>query len=308
MKQAGVSLPISSAESSSTWCSQVQVPAILQESKLQVQVEETIRNLTEKRYLHAEQRLGLMVFDLHSSEILAAYNHDLHFQSASMFKVFIALAAFDILHKDKGSLDPDSKEFGLIRTMLVESDNNAANTLMSRFGGPSSIDRYLKSNFPDIAEVKIEELIPDNGASYKNVATIQSYGNLLRHLSHARFEFSSEFLDMISTNQRSRLRGTRTAYVVPDNVSLWHKTGSTSRCCGEAGIVSPSGQIKAEGSYIISAVIEQTKPAFHFQGWIDSVAPIIGSMSALAYEFQRSRYSLEKGFGDLSKFPWIGAS
>lgn len=280
-------------------------PKIEHNSLLKTRMDFALQKLEERSLIGKDQRIGFFILDLATSEVLASHNHDRLFQSGSMSKMFIALAAFNTWSPEKGSLNPESPDFELIRKMLVKSDNNAANSLILKLGGARKLTQYLKANFADFAEVDFKELIPNNGASYGNLATPRSYCELLRRLAQKSFRFSDDFLSLLNINRRTRLSGNRTNYVVPEEVSIWHKTGSTSRCCGEVGLVSPSGQINSPGSYILSVIIDRNTPAFHYDGWISAVAPAIGAIAGIAYEFQRDKFGFEKGFRELSDHPCL---
>lgn len=65
----------------------------------------------------------------------AAWNAAARFPAASTLKVAIAL---EVLRRERGRPAPGSSLDGLLRSMLVHSDNGAANALLVRLGGSTS--------------------------------------------------------------------------------------------------------------------------------------------------------------------------
>jgi hypothetical protein len=70
----------------------------------------------------------------------AAWNARARFPAASTLKVAIAVEA---LRAHTGKPEPDSYLDSLLRRMLVESDNGAANAVEATFGGGSRVDELL---------------------------------------------------------------------------------------------------------------------------------------------------------------------
>jgi Beta-lactamase enzyme family len=83
---------------------------------------------------------GVFVEDLVSGRG-AAWNARARFPAASTLKVAIAIAA---LRAHWGKPEPGSYLDTLLRRMLIESDNDAANQVESTFGGGSRVDELLR--------------------------------------------------------------------------------------------------------------------------------------------------------------------
>ena len=84
---------------------------------------------------------GVYVQDL-ASGYGAAWNARARFPAASTLKLAIAVA---VLRSEPGKPGPRSEAESLLRTMLVQSDNEAANRLLARVGGSWRVDETMRA-------------------------------------------------------------------------------------------------------------------------------------------------------------------
>ncbi|MDE7412121.1 MAG: class A beta-lactamase [Paramuribaculum sp.] len=257
-----------------------------EEQKLQSDIDSLLLPYKERA------RVGVAV--LCGDSVFAGYALDDMFPLSSVFKFPLAMAVLDSMRFAGDSLDkkivvskdeilentwspmrdsmPDSdieiSLDGLLRYALVQSDNNAADALLSRFGGCGQVMKYLHDIGVDSTEIRImyneQQMHEDNLLAYENCAT---------PLASARLAVMLLTKDILDEDARSWLLARmsecqtgqkRLPKYLEDKVKLMgHKTGtgfvdSKGRVTGTndvAFMVTSSGQVWGIAVYVTDATM-----------------------------------------------------
>jgi beta-lactamase class A len=84
----------------------------------------------------------------------------------------------------------------------------------------------------------------------------------------------------------------RGARALPKGTRTYNKTGSTSRLCGDMGIVLVRDGAGLEYPYTVIGVIEKSTRAKNYTQWIRSRGKVIGEVSGLVYAGIAKRHGI----------------
>lgn len=258
-------------------------------SKLEAAVEQHIKTLRRQGKIAADERTAWSVFDFTSGEKLVTINEDRPLQAASLIKPFIATAFFEKVESGQLKYGPQSRR--LMERMIQRSDNHATNQLTRRVGGPRTVENVLKRTHPGVfRQTHIVEYIPANGRTYKNQASVHDYSRFLFALWQDKLPHSDELKRLMALPGPDRI--IREASTLPRSTRIYNKTGSTSRLCGDMGIVLVKDAAGREFPYTIIGVIEKRERAKNYTSWIRSRARVIGEVSDLVYAGIAARHGI----------------
>ena len=224
--------------------------------------------------------VGVSVLHLETGRAAANRGRET-FQMASVFKLPVAIAVLDAVEKGTLRLDQeveiresDRREIGplwdewkpglrvtvarMVDVMLVDSDNTAADRLVSLLGEPAAVERTLAAK--GVAGVRIslderglgEAMKKDLSAlehGRQNGATPDAMAGLLARL------FRGELLSRPSTDRildamrRCATSGRRLRAGLPAGTEVFDKTGTLRTCANDVGIVT-----LPDGSHVVLAV------------------------------------------------------
>lgn len=257
---------------------------------LEARIESYIKRLRKHGRISANVRTAWSVYDLSSDEKLVTINENRPMQGASMVKPFFALAFFHMANE--GKLHYGSKSRRMMKAMIQRSDNNAANWVLRRIGGPGRVQRLLKRYYGGIfRQTKIVEYIPSGGQTYRNRASAHDYSRFLYAIWHNNLPGSGKIKRLMGLPNRNRLyMGARK---VPYGTKVYTKSGSTNQLCGEMGILVAKDADGKRYAYTLIALIEKDGPAENFTTWIRSKGGIIREVSNIVYGEMRRRYNLK---------------
>ncbi|MBI4453661.1 serine hydrolase [Candidatus Woesearchaeota archaeon] len=259
---------------------------------LEASVEKYISSLRKRRFLQPDEKTSFVIYDLKANETLVSINEDVPMQAASMVKPLAALAFFHRV--EKGEL-----KYGLIskanmEAMIQRSRNSATNWVMQQVGGPEEVQRILHENYEDIfKQTSVVEYIPAGGRTYLNKASAHDYSRFMFALWHGKLPYSSEMKRLMALPNRDRIY--TGASHVPEGTIVYDKTGSTSQCCGDFGILVTRKQnpiLPGRFPYIIVGIIEKPSGADSYKSWIKSRGDIIREVSNMAHDEMSKRYNL----------------
>ena len=243
--------------------------------------------------------VGVAVRHLESGRT-ASHRGSETFQMASVFKVPVAIAVLDAVEKGKLRLDQeveiredDRREIGplwdewkpglrvsvarMVDVMLVDSDNTAADKLISLLGVPHDVEKVLLAKGVSGVRISLDErglgeatktdlATLERGA--QNGATPDAMAALLVRL------FRGELLSKASTDRilgsmrRCATGGRRLRAGLPKGTEVFDKTGTLRACANDAGIVA-----LPDGSHVVLAVfVRGGKDAAGREAAIASVA------------------------------------
>lgn len=230
-----------------------------------------------------------LVYDLKNDRLLASIHEDKRRQCASMVKPLVALAFFHEAAQGRMIYGPRSNE--KFTAMIQHSDNNATNWAFQQLGGPGRVQRILTRNYPRIFQnIEIVEDIAAGGRTYQNRASAGDYCRFLQALWHDELPHSGELKRLMNLPGRDRLY--YGAPSIPVGTEVYNKTGSTSRLCGDMGILVARDRRGGRFPYIMVGIIEKGRRADNYSSWIYSRSKIIRAVSNLTYDALKEPFHL----------------
>jgi beta-lactamase class A len=255
-------------------------PAPSVESRqLEKMLEEHVKELRRRGRLSPDERTAWSVYDFTTGKTLVEINADLELQSASLVKPFLALAFMSQVEKGKLAYNDESRR--QMTRMIQISDNKSADWMMRRLGGPAAVERLLRGEFGSVLPgVEIKEYIPKNGRTFRNRASARDYSRFLLALWRDELPGSKEIKRLMALPKRDRLR---TGVPLPSDVEVYDKTGTTSRLCGDIGVLTAKGPDGRQYSYTLVGIIEKQSPARNYMSWMRSRGDVIRHVSYMVY-------------------------
>ena len=230
-----------------------------------------------------------LVYDLHSDQMLASIHEEKARQCASMVKPFVALAFFHEAARGRFIYGPKSN--AKFTAMIQHSSNSATNWAFEKLGGHTATDRLLKRHYGHIFKnTSIVEKIGAGGRTYRNRASAGDYCRFLRALWKDDLPYSAELKRLMNLPGRDRLY--YGAPHIPVGTEIYNKTGSTSRLCGDMGIIVARDRRGRSFPYIMIGIIEKSSRASNYSSWIYARGKIIRGVSDLVYVNLKNNYGL----------------
>ncbi|HEY7959735.1 MAG TPA: serine hydrolase [Sphingomicrobium sp.] len=192
--------------------------------------------------------VGIAALDLNTGETVSIKGNT-PFPMASTVKV--AIAALYLAQVDNGrrSLDDTingQSVRGLMRRMLVYSDNRAADTLFKDLGGPHALEAWLQDN--DVKGIHVDRTIAELLASKRDLfdrrdsSTPVAMVDLLQRIYKAQLikpESRDYLLDVMAQCETGK---NRIKALLP-GVPIEHKTGTLNGLADDVGFISlPDGR------------------------------------------------------------------
>lgn len=252
-------------------------------------VEQYIKRQRALGLISSDERTGWSVYDFTTGEKLVTINEDVRFQAASLIKPFFALAFF--IEERAGRLNYGPKTRRHMRRMIQHSNNGSTNWVLRRVGGPRAAERILKTHYPGIfRDTYIVEYIPKGGRTYRNKASVHDYSRFLYALWKDEIPGAREIRRLMALPGSDRIF--TGAKDVPKGTGVYNKTGSTSRLCGDMGILVVKGRDGRRYPYTLVGVIEKDRRAKNYSSWIKSRGDVIRNVSNIVYKDMSRRYNL----------------
>lgn len=261
---------------------------------LEQRIEKLVKDLRRRGLVRSDERTAWSVYDFASDEKLVSVNEDRPLQAASLIKPLIALAYMDAVETGLKRYTPRARY--RMRRMIQDSDNASADWVMRQLGGPQAVERRLRARFGGILkDLRLVEYIPASGRTYRNKASVHDYSRFLYALWTGGLPGAEEIKRLMLLPNRDRLR--TGADEVPRDTLVYDKTGSTSRLCGDMGILVARGAGGKTFPYILVGIIEKDSHARDYGDWIKRRGDVIREVSGLVYETVAGRHGLD---GELS--------
>lgn len=250
-------------------------------SGLERDIQNYVGELRRQGLIRPDEQTAWLVYDISSDRKLAGINEDTPMESASLIKPFIALAWFHEVEAGRRSYGAVEREH--MESMIQESDNRAADWFMRRLGGPAAAQRILKSNYGGLLrDTRLVEYIPANGRTYRNKASVHDYSRFLYALWNGALPRAEEIKRLMNLPKPNRLY--TSAPGVPEGTEVYDKTGTTSRLCGDMGILVARRPDGRAFPYIVAGVIQKSRPASSYGDWMRTRGDVIRHVSEMAYE------------------------
>ena len=192
--------------------------------------------------------VGIAALDLNSGETVSIKGNT-PFPMASTVKV--AVAALYLAQVDNGrrSLDDvinGQSARGLMRRMLVHSDNQATDILLADLGGPSAVHDWLQDN--GVKDLRVDRTIGELLHSKRDLwdrrdsSTPVAMVDLLRRIYRAELikpESRNFLLDLMAQCETGR---NRMKAMLPSGTPVEHKTGTLDGLADDVGFITmPDG-------------------------------------------------------------------
>lgn len=247
---------------------------------LEKALDARIKELRRTGKIGSDERTAWVVFDITTGHKLASINEDEPFEAASLIKPFLALAYFHQVKAGKLAYGP--RERARMEAMIQRSDNAAADWVMRRLGGPAATERLLRRSYGGLLrDLRLVEYIPISGRTYRNRASAHDYSRFLYAAWTNELPNSAELRRLMHLPNRDRLYSGTSA--LPADAEIYDKTGSTSRLCGDMGVIAVKGPGGRMYPYIVVGLVEKKRPARRYFDWIYSRGDVIREISDLAY-------------------------
>ncbi len=266
--------------------------------QLENKIEKAVKSMRRRGLLSSNERTAWSVYDFTRGVKLVSINEDKPMQAASMIKPFVAQAFF-IQHKANSARYPyTSREKYLLERMIRYSSNDATNKLIDIVGKrakrsyrPTKVERVLKSYSPGLfRQTSIVEYIPRGGKTYRNAASAHDYSRFLYAMWNDNLPLADQLRYYMGLPNKDRI--TTKVPNIPRSVDVYDKTGSTSRLCGDMGIVVAKDNKGNEYPYTFIGMIQRNQRSGSYTRWIRSRSNILREISAITYDHIKSIYKL----------------
>ncbi len=263
---------------------------------LNQQVNSYVQKLRRTGRVPADEITAWSVYDFTTGQKLVSINENRPLQAASMIKPFLAQAYF-FRHQENQWRYPYDRQVRLkMQAMIRDSDNAASNFFINRVGGnrpvnqrPREVERVLKRYAGGIfQQTSIVEYIPKNGRTYRNKASAHDYSRFLYAMHHDRLPHASEIMHYMGMPSRNRIRDA----VLPADVKLYHKSGTTAHLCGDMGLLVARDCNGKPCPYTFIGIIQKNRRARNYGAWMRDRGNVIREVSALVYDCMRRRLNL----------------
>ncbi|MEE4376755.1 MAG: serine hydrolase [Candidatus Competibacteraceae bacterium] len=259
---------------------------------LEKKIEQHIKLLRQRGVISSREKTAWSVYDFTTQKKLVSINENAPFQSASMIKPFIALAFFQQLRTGRVRYDRVAR--AKMEAMIQRSSNSATNYFINLLGGrrgPQQVERILRRNNPGMfQQTRIVERIPTNGRTYRNKASARDYSRFLYALWHDKLPYSREIKRLMRLPNKDRIYNG--AEKVPPGTMIYDKTGTTSRLCGDMGIVVARGRNGRPHPYTFIAIIERSSRAKNLGHWSSTRGNVIRQVSSIVYTELKKTHNL----------------
>ena len=223
---------------------------------------------------------------------LVSINDTISMQTASMVKPLIALSFF---HKVKqGELKYDEKSKVKMEEMIEKSNNKSTEWVMNQIGGPEKVQEILSKNYGEILQhINIVEYIPINGRTYLNKASANDYSCFLSALwNKEKFPYSEEILRLMALPNKDRLYD-KVVPKLPDSTIVYDKTGTTSKLCGNTGILVIKDKKGHKQAYTLTGIIERNNKNGDLSSGMYSRGDVIRGVSGIVYAELKKQLDLK---------------
>ena len=265
---------------------------------LEIKIEKTIKGLRRRGAIAGNERTSWSIYDFTSGIKLVSINEDKSMQAASMIKPFVAQAFF-IQHTANPTRYPYTKnEKYLLERMIRYSNNPATNKVIDIIGKrskrasrPGKVERVLKSYSPGLFKhTSIVEYIPRGGKTYRNTASAHDYSRFLYAMWNNDLPLADEIKYYMGLPNKDRI--STGVPNIPKSVKVYDKTGSTSRMCGDMGIVVAKDRNGNEFPYTFIGMIDRSRRSGSYTRWIRTRSNVLREISALTYDHIKTMYKL----------------
>lgn len=246
-------------------------------------IQQTVTTMRRIGRLAPDETTAWLITDIRQGKVLATINENRPLQCASMVKPFVIQAYLYCHFLKNAHLYPlNDRIMGEMRDMIVHSNNTFTNYLFKRLGGPQGVQWMLRKQAPNIfRNIQIVENIPEGGRTYRNRASASDYTRFLYALWHNQLPGAQILKKLMAVKNHDRI--TVNTKHIPSTITVFDKTGSTSRLCGNFGIINYRNKQGIPYPYTFTGIIEKARPANNYTRWITDRSNVMRDISDLTY-------------------------
>ncbi len=256
------------------------------DSNLEANIDRYIKGLRHRGRLANTDRTSFVIYDVTKQKKVVSINEDRTMMAASLIKNFIMLAYFhEVKHK---RLEHTSQNRSHLRQMIQKSANTSTNYFIRLLGGPRSVDRILKQNYPYFKQTRIVEYIPIGGRTYRNTTSAHELNKFYNQLWLRNLPYSDKMKYYLGLPNGDRIHDKT---CIPSNVRVYHKTGTVYGLVADSGVLAIIGPQGKQRAYIFTGMIEdQTKTdrrnrSQAFSVWVRRRSDTLRRVSEAVYEY-----------------------
>ena len=256
------------------------------DSNLEADIDRYIKGLRFRGVLANTDRTSFVVYDITKQKKVVSINEDQTMMAASLIKNFIMLAYFhEVKYK---RLEHTSENRLKLRQMIQRSANRSTNYFIRLLGGPSSVERILKWNYPFFEKTRIVEYIPTNGRTYQNMTSARDLNKFYNQLWLGNLPYSNKMKYYLGLPNGDRMHDKT---CIPSNVRVYHKTGTVYGLVGDSGILAIIDSQGKQRAYVFTGLIEdRTKTSNRnrseaFWSWVGRRSDTLRRVSEAVYEY-----------------------
>ena len=256
------------------------------DSNLEANIDQYIKGLRHRGRLENTDRTSFVVYDVTQQKKVVSINEDRTMMAASLIKNFIMLAYFhEVKHK---RLQHTSQNRSHLRQMIQKSANTSTNYFIRLLGGPRSVDRILKRNYPYFKQTRIVEYIPNGGRTYRNTTSAHELNKFYNQLWLENLPYSNKMKHYLGLPNGDRIHDKT---CIPSNVRVYHKTGTVYGLVADSGILAIIDSQGKQRVYIFTGMIEdKTKTnrrnrSERYRLWVQRRSDTLRRVSEAVYEY-----------------------
>ena len=256
------------------------------DSNLEADIDRYIKDLRFRGVLAGTDRTSFVVYDVTKQKKVVSINEDQTMMAASLIKNFIMLAYFhEVKHK---RFEHTTKNRQQLRQMIQRSANTSTNYFIKLLGGPRSVQRILKWNYPYFNQTRIVEYIPAGGRTYRNMTSARDLNKFYNQLWLGNLPYSNKMKYYLGLPNGDRMHDKT---CIPSNVRVYHKTGTVYGLVADSGVLAIIDSQGKQRAYIFTGMIEdRTKTSNRnrseaFWSWVGRRSDTLRRVSEAVYEY-----------------------
>ncbi|WP_245936041.1 serine hydrolase [Suttonella ornithocola] len=260
-------------------------PSYANNLSLNKQVQNAIQKMRLDDRIANDEKTVWLATDIHTGRAFLEINPNQPMQMASMVKPLVIQAYLYCHYLKNPQLYPlNDRIMEEMRAMIVKSNNTFTNYLFKRLGGPQGVQWMLRKQAPNIfRNIHIVENIPSGGKTYLNKATAADYTRFMHALWRNQLPGAEILKNLMSIKNHNRI--TVNTQHIPNTLTVYDKTGSTSRLCGNFGIIDYHDSRGNSRPYTFTGIIEKKHSAKNYASWITSRSNVMREISDIVYLF-----------------------
>ncbi len=256
------------------------------DSPLEATIDTLVKNFRPRGGLTYSDRTSFVVYDLSRDVKLVSINEETPRMAASLVKNFVMLVFFhEVKH---GRLQHTQRTRYHLERMIRYSSNDSTNYFIRLIGGPRTVHRKLKANYPYFQQTEIVEYIPKNGRTYKNMTSARDLNKFYVQMWKKTLPFSDKMKYYFERPNGDYIyKKTR----IPASVKVYNKTGTVYGLIGDSGIIEMRDKNGKLRPYVFTGLIEDKSKTnarrrrISFGAWVGQRANVLRRVSERVYDY-----------------------